>query len=252
MIPMKFERPPELAEIHEEIEQIIQAREWLMPRLKEEAEKLRKLGFGVDDECRIKPGEFKNLFGEENVARDLEWIKGKKTKFEKETPEKIKGEVLEMAKTLTFNNFWFDKRLIALRTSEYDDVANGVDQLIFDAETKTALAAVDATTNWKDKTKEISSGIENGSKVKYGFGFENESLVKKSYYNLPLFIISMKGEELLEVLKDIEKGEISFEGRKVENTVLDELKSQSENFAESASLKLKLSYEKAGEIFERL
>lgn len=249
---MKFEGAPTIAEIHEETEKIIEYREGLKDYLKEEAENLRKIGFGVDDECRIKPGEFKNLFGAENVNRDLKWLEQKKAKFEKETPEKIKSEAWEMAKTLAFNNLWFDKKLIAVRTSEYDDVSKGVDQLIFDTETKTPLAAVDATTNWKDKSNEVHKSITNGAVVKYGFGFENDAWQRKSYYNLPLFIISIKNEELLEVLKNLEKEELSYEGKLVQNKILEELKLQSEKFAESASPKLKSSYEKAGKIFKKL
>lgn len=246
---MNFENPEQTAEKHEINEKIAGYKEILNKLLKEEADGLRKLGIGVDDECRIKISEFKKLFGEEKIEKDLKKIEEKELKFEKKAQ---KGEMLEMAKTLAFNNKWFNGKLIAIRTSKYDDYFNGVDQLIFDQETKTPLAAVDTTTNWKDKAGELQEKIKNGARVKYGLDFKNDLWKKKSYRDLPFFIISVNEEELLTVLEDIEKGKLGDKSTGVEKRVLKELKLESEEFRESASPKLKQSYKQAADIFGKL
>lgn len=261
---MRFENPiKSTLERKEIIEKLKEGREEFKEYyLKEEAERLRKAGFGVDNECRIKPSEFKKLFGEKTIEKDLNRVEEKEATFEKENPnyketaEYIKGETLEMAKTLAFNGHWFNKKLIAVRTARYDDIFNGVDELIFDKETKFPLAAVDLSTNMKIKTKELfEKRMYEGGKVKYGFGFdENSSVEKKSYENLPLFVVSITPEELLEVNSTIIKGNLHFESLKISNNILEELSNQSEIAVNSDSISpsLRAAYEKAAQIFEKL
>jgi hypothetical protein len=222
---------------------------------------LRKAGFGVDDECRIKMSEFESIFGEKAVQNDAEKIKQREAEFErknpgyKNSPQYIKGETLEMAKTLAFNGYWFNKKLISVRTSKHDDYDNGIDELIFDKETKTALAAVDVGADAKDKVEEFfKKNMYKGGRIKYGFGFNDENIVeKRSYQDIPIFVIYASSEDLLEINSNIEKGEASFEGLKISNKILQELITQSEIAANSAiKPSLKEQYKKAGKIFERL
>lgn len=255
---MKFEEPPKLAEIHKETETIIKSRETLKNLLKEEAERLRSFGFAVDNECRIDLATFKNVFEFEKIGKDLSYVEHTEAKFEKEnpkykeSPEHIKGEVLEIGKTLAFNKYWFRRKLTAVRTSKYDDYCNGIDELILDTETGFPLAAVDDTTNYKFKIKELIEKIKTGCKIKYGLGFSKEGLEKKSYDNLPLFIISITPYELNTLAKDLIKGEMSSEGKNIEEKIRNDLKAQSNSFDSYAPQKMKNSYAQAGKIFEKL
>lgn len=260
---MRFERTPEqIAEKHEIDEEIIKHEETLKEYLKEEAEKLRESGFGVDNECRIKMNEFKDLFGKESVEKDQKTVEIIESHFEN-TQKKKKGEILEGTITLALNQLLFDKKLIAIRTAKYDDYhkERGIDHLIFDKETKMLLGVIDTATSWKDKVNEVDkdSGkkkllekIKNGGYVKYGFRMSEAGPEKATNQTLSLFIISLNNDELLALIQNIEKEELSFEGRQAENRVLEELQKQSKTFAKISSPKLKSSYEKAGKIFEKL
>lgn len=260
--------PNFLAEKRELAEKPKEAREEFKDYyLKEEAERLRKAGFEVDDECRIKPSEFKKIFAPDALQKDEDKVKKIKKEWNqkaqnegyksyKDKPEVIKGETLEMAKILVFNGYWFNKKLISVRTAEYDDIFNGVDEIIFDIETKTPLAAIDETTNAKDKIKKLfREKMYLGGKIKYGLGFNKEGNIEKRTYekNLPLFIIPVSEEELLAINANIIEGKSSFESLKTANNILQSLIDQSEIAMNSdINPAIKAKYQKAREIFEKL
>jgi len=223
----------------------------LLPELKELSEDLNEKGFPVDEKCRIKSEAFKDIFGERMILADKRAVEKIEGKFQKEGNESM-GELLETVKTITFNKLWFDGRLIALRTSKFDDYLNGIDEVIFDTETHQPLAAVDTTTNIKEKTGEIIDKIRKGSQVKYGF-YIKDGIKKGSLNDLPTFIISLKPEELLNfVQKIIEHPNDKKFDLDTEKNIIESLKRQSEEFEKIANPKMKHSYEVAGQIFNDL
>lgn len=223
----------------------------LLPELKELSQELNIKGFPVDEECRIRPEVFKDIFGEHAVLADKK-VGDREKESIQDKPNVPIGELLEIAKTITFNKLWFKGRLIALRTSKFDDVLNGVDEVIFDTETHQPLAAVDTTTNVKDKEGEIFGKIRKGSQVKYGF-YIKDGIKKGSLTDLPTFIISLRSKELLEFAQKIinHPDDKKFD-LKTEKNILESLKLQSEEFQKIADSRMKHSYEAAGQIFNDL
>jgi len=227
----------------------------IFPALKEVSESLNQRGFPVDENCRIKIENFKNIFGEHTIAADKKMVEKIESKFSKEENKNI-GELLEGVKTVSFNKLWSNNRLVSLRTSKFDDYFNGIDEVIFGTETHQPLAAIDTTTNIKEKTEKVIDKIKNGSQIKYGF-YIKDGIKRGSLNDLPTFIISLKPEELLQfagnlVQNDGLKDSLDENNLKVKKQIFTSLKIQSNEFEKIAAPKMKHSYEVAGQIFDDL
>lgn len=241
----------------------------LSPEMKIQAEKLKRLGFDVDDNCRVRPEAFMGQVPIKELKDDLTLAKSLKSKFEKSsraTPEKkaqkATGEALEVAKTSGVNSHWFGGRFIAIRSSEYDDFCgNKVDNLIFDTITREPLAAIDATTDQAAKLKdekEIIKKILDGADVKYGYALEvskeapGYKAVKKANQKLPYFMISFGPEELESMMRDLAGGVESDELLAASKRLLTELKQQAEAFSQHSAVKpeIKAAYGRFLKIFE--
>lgn len=226
----------------------------LLPQLQEISEKLQKEGFSLDEQVRIKTEEFRDIFGKKIILADQKLVEKLERKFVQDEHKNI-GELLEIVKTIAFNNFWFKERMVSLRTSKFDDYLNGIDEVIFDRQTHQPLAAVDTTTNIKEKTEEIIDKIKRGSQIKYGF-YLTEGIKKGSLNDLPTFIISLKTEELLDfaqkIIEHFRGGKVEKIHFQIEKEILESLKRQAEEFQKIAEPKMKHSYEIAGQIFDDL
>lgn len=243
---MKFERSESLPAGGSEKSETEKAYEKLKAETAAEALELRKMGFEVDDECRINPEAFAPLYSVINRARNDKAVADLERKFKPIGKEKVeRGEILEMAKTLGFNKHWFGKRLLALRTAKYDDYVNGVDNLIIDKETFEPLAAVDTTTAYLTKAKQLAERIQNGSQIKYGYGLDKKGIKKTTYRNLPLFIISFSPDELDKLSENYED---------FEDYLLKSLKQQSQDFPEFSKMdrEVKDAYIRTRVIFEEV
>lgn len=240
---MKFDRPEqvlsklETEEIHEKLKE----------EMERESLELNEQRFKVDGDCRIETSAFEKLFKKEEIARNEAVTKDLERKFgEKEDLEKKKhGEILEMAKTIGFNKHWFDGKFVAVRTAKYDDYINGVDNLIIDTKTFEPLAAVDTSTAYKTKARELAEKIKNGGVVKYAYGLSENGPEVKSFKRLPLFIISFTPDEVGEMLENYASKE---------EQLLDSLRQQSRDFPKLPAMHpgVKAAYERLNATFEEL
>ncbi|MGB9681186.1 MAG: hypothetical protein ACPLXL_01425 [Minisyncoccia bacterium] len=180
---------------------------------------------------RINFEEFKDIYSESIIEEDKKFLdelenkfKNEKLKFEKEaslnlkkSPDQIEeieeedlsfkpSEKLEMFKFAIFNKF-LSKKGITLRSSRYDDVKNGFDNLILEKESGNVICALDEICNikgpyYEEKVKKFleKNKIQEGAKIKYGLKFQKEKekfLIKKcQLQNVPLFYISLPQESL--------------------------------------------------------
>lgn len=220
--------------------------------LKVESELLNNEGFPVGEDCRLEMSEFESLYSRDSIERDQEKISRIEAHFGESQQEEV-AELLEAVKTLVFNKFWFDGRLVAVRTSKFDDYTNGIDQLILDRETFQPLAAVDTTLDWKSKLPKIMEKIQKGGSVKYGAGISEAGVAKTAQSELPIFIISLKGEEVLDLARGIEAGDLTGEAVGLEAVVSEELSRQSSQLSRLAgSAKLRDRYASASKIFRKI
>ena len=241
------------------------------PELKLESEKLNKLGFAVDENCRIKPEMFLGPIAVKDLKVDLQKTKDLKSKFDgeaKRNPEKLAekniGEALEMAKTIGVNGHWFGGRFLAVRSAPYDDYCgNKIDNLIYDSETLEPLAAIDATTNQAAKLsqqKEIFKKILEGAPVKYGYKLEKSDqapgfrAVKSPNMRLPYFIISFDRDELEEIARGLVAGESNPAIDEASRNMMKRLEEQADNFSKHPAInpEIKVAYGRFLAIFKSL
>ncbi|TSC83333.1 MAG: hypothetical protein G01um101419_16 [Parcubacteria group bacterium Gr01-1014_19] len=268
---MKFERPEQSIEKLDRGEFFAEKIVEMGPELRLEAEKLNKLGFSVDENCRIKPELFLGPIAVKELKNDLQKVKDLKAKFDgeaKRSPEKQAekniGEALEMAKTIGVNGHWFGGRFLAVRSSMYDDFCgNKVDNLIYDSQTFEPLAAIDATTDQASKLpqqKEIFKKILEGAEVKYGYKLEKSDqapgfkAVKNPNMKLPYFIISFKPDELEEIARSLAAGTGGSALHDASKGLVERLSEQAENFSQHPAIKpeIKAAYGRFLKIFESL
>lgn len=250
------EKRAEEKELQEKFEHIY---EKLPERISKEAERLRAEGFLVDNQLRINPQEFKDFLPPEVIDNDtkevekLDKIFSEKIANDQDVKEKsVRGEVLEMTKCLLLNKQLYKGKLTAVRTSKYDDYKNGVDQLVFNSETAEPVAVVDTTTDWKTKADLLKKKIKNGCWVKYGLAKNGDDIKPKTYQNLPLLIISIHPEKLAELSESITDQTRNENFDLFSKELISSLAMQAELAAKMSSVKTSASYNKAGELFNRL
>ena len=191
-----------------------------------------------DDCYRIDIKKFSDVYCKEKIEKDIAAVQEKENTFkklEKINEEKIKealsyrkspdqlldidekmtkGSVFEIFKTSLFNKFLKEDFLV-LRTSRYDDIKNGVDNMILEKNGKNVICAIDDVTQTKlstyfeEKKKEIlHKNLElNGVKIKYGVYFEKDRngqrvLKKGPLENIPLFYLPLTQDYLKEGLNN--------------------------------------------------
>lgn len=125
----------------------------------------------------VDPRNFITLYGEENVARDLAYVEKREAGFTRDANE-VYAKVLE---AVLYDQIelsgWFGPKARTIKTSLFDDIANGSD-LILELEKLSHLSlSVDVTfgTTTEDKKfLEIKEKIDAGTlgKIKY---FDSES-----------------------------------------------------------------------------
>jgi hypothetical protein len=211
--------------------------ERLKDDLLDESQDLLRRKFPVDSECRIDP-RATGIFTEEDTRRHTNQVSALEGGWENDSETEdsdVVGELLEVVLTLGINKRWFGGRLIAVRTSRFDDYVNGIDTLIIDTETGQPIAVIDEATKGGMKAKDkrvIRNKIEQGASISYGIDIdENNEVHPRSYKDLPVFYISLSVEDLLSLAKDLsENSELSE--FKIVQGITEDLERQAENAIE--------------------
>ncbi|HEY4482961.1 MAG: hypothetical protein A3I39_01655 [Candidatus Yanofskybacteria bacterium RIFCSPLOWO2_02_FULL_47_9b] len=208
-----------------------------------QGEMLEMSGVPVDSEKRIKASEYsgKPGYAAEEVARDNAYVLSKQQEFHQEycnkhgklsferyliESKRNEAEQLEVLKTALFSKFFGDRAMVC-RTALYDDIENGVDNIIVDLESGQPICAVDELSEDKadfsdlpmesgpkeilrvgawfrkmiDRSnvlREKASKIEHvnvcgGASIKYGVSYRNENKIPalRQMSNIPKFLITL-------------------------------------------------------------
>jgi len=118
------------------------------------------------------------------------------------------GEQLELYKTAIFYQF-LGKGFFIFRSALFDDVKNGVDNLIIDKKSGLPVGAFDEVASasgerYQEKCQRIlNQNLQGGASLKYGLSLKREGpnayrLCKERMINLPLFYLAFPEKELRE------------------------------------------------------
>lgn len=166
----------------------------MIMKMHEKAEKIL-----ADD--AIDPHDFIDLYGEENVARDLETVAKLKAKFEvddtKHAAEVLEALIYEQAEL----SDWLGPNAETIRPSEYDDLINGTDLIVqFSSNNSTNHLAlgIDITfgsQTMRKKFDRIKNEIDDDelAKIKY---FESHGF-KGSLKQLPRIVIGVEKDTVI-------------------------------------------------------
>ena len=200
------------------------------------SEKLKEEGVPVNTDCRINMNPFRKAFGfkEKDVIEHKRYIKKKEKEFcedltgeEKREKEEekitIAGERFERLKTAILYKA-FKEKFIVVRSSLYDDIRNGVDNVIVEKETGNVICAMDEiTTNEKNTASRFENKKEDaerknieegGAKLEYGISVKEGKIIKKKIGDIPVLCVSIDQETLKKTERSFispfdKKGEIA-------------------------------------------
>jgi len=163
---------------------------------------------------KIDEQEFKDLYSEENVEKDLAYVAEMEEEFKKSnTPEEQRLKKLAtifeaIIHEQTEINNWLGENVETKKTSGYDDIENDVDLLAEFKQPKKLLTshlalAVDVTfssANIVDKMEEITQEINSGklATIKY---FKSDYLnIRDEKTNIPRVVIGVDGYNLDKIM----------------------------------------------------
>ena len=195
------------------------------------SEELREEGIFVDERGRINIDKFKSIYSRSTIEADKQYVKERKEVFKRVEASKIESrllfhsqevkdkalkekrlsEICEMLVTaILYKNL--KDNFIVVRTSEYDDIRNGIDTLILDKNTGSVVCAIDeigetSGLRFEEKKGKImeKNCIKGGGFLKYGLYFEGDGgdmeLKKGLVDNVPLFYYAISREEIEKALE---------------------------------------------------
>jgi hypothetical protein len=178
---------------------------------------LKKEGIPVDENCRISMDAFETVYpyneiiNDKRIVSDFEsgWYKDLKPEEVEQDRLKHISEQFEVLKTIIFNKF-FGQDFIVVRASFYDDIKNGVDNVILEKKTGNLVCAIDevSETSGKEfedkKEKVLTKNMTcQGGKLKYGLTVENDEIIFGAVDHFPLFYLALPPRLIKETINNI-------------------------------------------------
>ena len=217
----------------------------------------------------IKLEDFEDLYGKENVQKDKEYVRKMEYLFNKErNSEKDNSSKLATIFESVIHEHgelsdWFGPSAFTIKTSRYDDIKNGVDEIVeFIEENKkfSHLAlGVDVTiaNETYSKFKKIIDEINQGKLAEIKYFKSDELGIRGELKNVPRVIISVEGKTVREL------GGMWLEGKNkelsehfIQYQILEEILLQSKFFSLYAEkknqIKIKDTYEHLNKIIENI
>lgn len=204
----------------------------------------------------IQPQSFSDLYDPEAIRRDLGRIEDVKSRFDNEVGTKMAADILEavMYEQTELSN-WFGEHASTLKTSEYDDIMNGVDLVIEFNEPRrsaTHLAlGVDATFGVgavNKKFRRIKGEIEKGELATIKYFQSGNSNFKGRISNVPRVVVGTERDTVLRLASLWTEGEKrQLAEHPIQRLILEQTYSQLVAFSDYATRKkqhhLQSSYE---------
>ena len=206
-------------------------------------DKIHEKAKKVLEEDIINPADFADLYGENNIKKDEEYVKKMEKKFtDTDSPEQIKSNKLATIFEAILHdqaelNEWLGSNVHTINTSRYDDIKNGVDTVAEFTEKKQSVSylglAIDATfsADINDKIQRIKNEINKGALTKIKYFKSDKMNFRDELSKIPRVIIGADTNTIQELgklwlkrkNKELEKHPIQFQ-------ILDQILMQLETF----------------------
>lgn len=213
-------------------------------------EKAYKRAVEIIERDRIKTEELADLYGSETIARDNAYVTQREQTF-KASMNPMELQQLKLATVFEAilhehgeQSNWFGETAVTIKTSSFDDIANGVDEIIEFEEKATSPSylalAVDATySTFPDhKLQKIKEEIDRGelAQVKYAvienIGFRGE------LNKVPRVVIGMSARTVNELAELwLSKDTKGLANHPVQIQILEEVLMQAQAFRKYAESK---------------
>jgi len=162
-------------------------------------------------ESAIKPSEFIDLYGEEGVKSDEAYVKRSKLKFDRDNTleQQVSKKLATIFEAVILEQSelsnWFGSNISTIKTSEYDDIARGVDMIAeYSSENAAAHLALGIDVSYSPgsvpkKLEAICKAIESNAlpTVRY---FKSEQLgMRGELKNIPKIILGVSYAKAMEL-----------------------------------------------------
>ncbi len=243
----------------------------LSEKLKEEAELLREDGLPLDNNCRIDPSQLVNQdvkYSQEfinQIEKNTSELEDKFRRLNSQPKNKEAsdiGELLEIVKTLLFNQDFFGGRIKIVRTAKADDINNGIDEIAFDTKTGFPIGVIDATAGIGSKDYNLEIRMKIGGKLDFGLEMPQKDgktwIVPRPIEKLPLYIFEMRLNQVLEIARAKATLDYDEDAKKtmglVERSALQKFIEDGKKILEDKDLSTDMrdKYEEANKIFEEI
>lgn len=167
--------------------------------LRQTAERLRKEGVPVRSNCRIEMDEFQGVYDVQEIEKDKQEIARIESKIghNEVTSDRRLGEQLEMLKTGIFNKF-LPPNFVTVRASRFDDIKNGVDNVIADLESGSVVCALDEVGELtgerfeEKKWRVLNKNNEGGVTLRYALTVQEGRIrPSRALENIPIFYLAL-------------------------------------------------------------
>ncbi len=236
----------------------------------------------VGPDGRLKMFLYGDVLGKENVQLDIGFVRSRKSEWagldqpgnrerhierlgltamaQRSTPDQLTdallnrldkeknatgGNLTEVVATMLFHR-GLPERYITVRAAAYDDLKNGLDTIIVDAETGDVVCTFDEVLGQagdqrvQEKRQAQEAAIEKGGvMLKYGFTIENGQMVKKSFDHVPVFRLQMNSADMNAALVEMDApdSELGPVGQELLSQLLDSLGQQTDEYLANPKLK---------------
>lgn len=175
----------------------------------------------ITEDLRINMKPYQSVLSPkkyDECVNEVEEFKKRKNIDEgsKEKSPLSSGEALEIFKTFILNKYLMEKGFLILRTAEYDDYFNGVDNIIIDMNSGELIAAIDDVATigsdrlQQKKDRVININLREGVKITFGFAVSNEGNIelKSDIKGLPIILIAVPENILWNLIDNYENEDL--------------------------------------------
>jgi hypothetical protein len=214
--------------------------------------KFKQEGIPVDEGGRVDVDQFDEAYPRRIIEADKAWVKDLRERWnraavsgsqwswilsrEQILKQKTVGDAWEMLATaILHKNLGED--FIVVRTSEYDDARNGVDNLIIDKKSGSIVCAFDdvglvSGLRFEEKKSKVleRNWRRGGADVAYGISFEGKQMARKlrkgRINHIPLFYFALSEDKIRKCLEVFSSTGVSREEEGIFNGFIDSFRGQ--------------------------